>query len=68
MMLSACNAQPIKDSDDFSAVAFFFCEFEGMKQYFDKLEYRDLEDGEHNVSVQRTHREYTRSPAYLLLN
>lgn len=46
-----CKGQPIKDYDDFGAVAFFFSALKDMKEYFVKLEYYDLWEGNKRVAV-----------------
>lgn len=46
-----CKVQPIKDYDDFGAVAFFFSALKDMKGLFIKLEYYDLWEGDKSVAV-----------------
>jgi len=46
-----CKAQPIKEYNDFGAVAFFYCALKDIKEFFEMLEYYDLEEGECSVAV-----------------
>lgn len=40
-----CKEPPIRDCDDFGAVAFFFAALKDMRSSFSRLEYYDLRDG-----------------------
>ena len=46
-----CKVQPIKDYDDFGAVAFFFSALKDMKVCFSKLKYYDLWAGNKRAAV-----------------
>lgn len=46
-----CKSGVIKGNDDFGAVTFFFCTLKRIKEYFSKLEYYDLWEGEKCVAV-----------------
>jgi len=46
-----CKAGQIKEHDDFGAVTFFFCKLKRMKEYFSKLEYHDLWEGDKHVAI-----------------
>lgn len=45
------RAGPVTDNDDFGPVTFFYCKLKRMKEYFCKLEYYDLWEGEKSVAV-----------------
>jgi len=46
-----CKAPPIKDYDDFGAVTFFFSALKDLKEYFKRLEYYDLWEGDKRIEV-----------------
>ncbi len=46
-----CKAGEIKEHNDFGAVAFFFSKLKRMKEYFSKLEYHDLWEGDKRIAV-----------------
>lgn len=46
-----CKAGEVNGSDDFGAVTFFFCKLKRIKEYFGKLEYYDLPEGDISVAV-----------------
>lgn len=46
-----CKSGKINGHDDFGAVSFFFCVLEDKKEYFSKLEYYDLWEGENCIAV-----------------
>lgn len=46
-----CKAGAINGHDDFGAVTFFFCKLKRIKEYFGKLEYYDLPEGDISVAV-----------------
>lgn len=46
-----CKSGIIHEQDDFGAVTFFFCKLKRMKEYFSKLEYHDLCEGDKKIAV-----------------
>ena len=46
-----CKGGPVTDNDDFGPVTFFYCKLKRMKEYFCKLEYYDLWEGEKSVVI-----------------
>ena len=46
-----CKGGPVTDNDDFGPVTFFYCKLKRIKEYFCKLEYYDLWEGEKSVAV-----------------
>ena len=49
--ITFCKAQPIKDCDDFGAVAFFYSALKDKKHYFSQLEFYDLRGERRHVAV-----------------
>ena len=46
-----CKSGKIKEHDDFGAVSFFFFALEDIKEYFKRLEYYDLWEGDKRIAV-----------------
>lgn len=49
--ITYCKAGEIKGHDDFGAVTFFFCKLKRIKEYFSRLEYYDLWEGDKRIAV-----------------
>ncbi|MDO4765951.1 MAG: hypothetical protein Q4A29_07815 [Eubacteriales bacterium] len=45
------KAGEIKGYEDFGAVAVFYCLLEPYKEYFARLEYYDVEEGEKKIAI-----------------